>query len=242
MALKADQQPIPKSIAIYAPEYFTVRLKYFSSTLATINASSTLYGKEIKLNNIYRPDGTAHDVNGYDLWAGVYRYNRVIGADVKMSWTYFDDSKNPIQMRVGYEILGDVRNGGGTLIDRAPTFLIGMEKQHFHYVGDISAGLSKISTTSGSESTYNAGNIPYKLHAEYRYNPGQIADAVEDMTENSTFVAFGAAADTPHTIRQWAVDTNGATAKTLLVETQIIYTVQLRELRYDNGMLTTDTT
>lgn len=236
MALRADEQPIPKSIAIYAPEYFTVRLKFFSTTLATLNASSSLYGKELKLNNIYRPDGTAHDVNGYDLWAGIYKYNRVISADVNMSWIYFDDSKNPIQARCGYEILGTAST------DKATTFNIGMEKQHFHYVGDISAGLQKVCTASGAESTYNSGAIPYKLNASYHYNPRKIADAVEDTTENSTFIAFGSAADTPHTLRQWAVDTNSATSKNVLVETQIIYTVQLRELRYDNGMLVADTT
>lgn len=231
MALQADEQKIPRSIATYAPEYFTIRLKYFGSLPISTNATGTLKTQAFKLNNIYRPDGSAHDVNGYDLWAGIYKYNRVIGAVCKMTWTYFDTNADAAIIRCGYEVLGSTG-------DAATTYDKGMEKQHFSYVGDVSAGVQIRNTTSNG----SVGNIPYKLSAEYVYNPSKIADNIEDMSENSTFVAFGAAADTPHTLNMWAVDMNSSQARIMKFECQMIYTVQLRELRYDNGMLVQDTT
>lgn len=235
MALQADEQKIPRSIAMYAPEYFTIRLKYFETGTLTTNASATLITQALKLNNIYRPNGSAHDPNGYDVWAGLYKYNRVIGAKVKMRWVYADSTLSPCIARCGYEVLG-------TSTDAATTFKIGMEKQHFKYVGDISSAIGKRSTTTAAETTGNNGCVPYCVSAEYMYNPTKIADNVEDLSENSTFIAFGAAADTPHTLNMWTVDYGNTLQRVINLEYQIEYTVQLRELRYDNGMLVQDTT
>jgi len=235
MSVQPDEQKIPRSIAVYAPEYFTIRLKFFESTAVTSNGSSTLATSLLRLNNIYRPLATAHDPNGYDVWASLYKYNRVIGCVVKMRWVYADSTLSPGLMRCGYEILGSTS-------DTATTFKIGMEKQHFHYVGDVSSAIGKKSNTAGSETTGNNGCVPYCQTAEYVYNPTKISDNLEDLSEENTFVAFGATAAVPHTLSMWTTDYTSSLARVVNFEVSVVYTVQLRELRYDNGMLVEDTT
>lgn len=227
--------PIPKRISVYAPDYFTTKLLYYKTFTGNTNSSTSIANSFYVLNSAYRPDvygggGSAHSANGYDIWAGIYKQHRVIGSVVQLKWTALDSGTNvPAITRVGYEILGNTD-------DMAPTFAKGMEKLHFHHVGDI----TQYKTTAADKP---AGNLACQAAASYVYNPDKIPDNVADYSNDpSTWLAVNSAPTTDkHTINQWAVDFAGSNARPIQFEIRIIYTVQWRELRYDKGILDIDT-
>lgn len=223
--------PIPKQISVYAPDYFTTKLMYFKRNLITTNASNILQQNIIKINSAYRPDATAHDANGYDIWSNIYKQNRVIGATVNMVWRCMDTgggaASNP-DIRCGYEILGN-------LGDSATTFDKMMEKKHKKHVGDITSCIN-----SGT-APIPLANKPYQCSATYVYNPNKVPDNITDYENDpTTWDAVNSTPTNPHYLNMWTVETNNL-AKTCWIEMEIVFTVQWRELRYDTGILVQDT-
>lgn len=225
--------PIPKQISVYAPDYFTTKLMYFKSDEINTNSSSTIKSNLLKLNCAYRPDGTAHDANGYDIWSNIYKQNRVIGATVNMVWRCQDKgggAANYPDIRCGYEILGN-------LGDAATTFNKMMEKKHRKHVGDITTCFG-INVVAGT--IIQLSNKPYQCSANYVYNPNKVPDNIVDYENDpTTWNAVNSSPITPHYLNMWIVESYGI-AKSCILEMEVVYTVQWRELRYDTGLLLMD--
>lgn len=74
--------PIPKSICIQSPDYYTIKLKYVTWTSGdhTLGVSQV---KQYRINSLYDPEytGVGHQPLGRDRMAGIFKYYRVLKTD-----------------------------------------------------------------------------------------------------------------------------------------------------------------
>lgn len=105
--------PPPKKIAKTIPDYTTIKLGYYERVASGSVVAPALMNYVFRLNSIFDPDVTAagHQPLGRDHWAGVYKYYRVLAADVKLHWYNATDvtaAVRTIPQLVGYELTDDV--------------------------------------------------------------------------------------------------------------------------------------
>jgi hypothetical protein len=80
---------VPPFVPVYAPDRYTVKLRYADYLVAADADGTTGVTKwRYALNSCYDPyyDAGGHQPNGWDQWSGIFKYYRVMGARVKMTW------------------------------------------------------------------------------------------------------------------------------------------------------------
>lgn len=85
----AEVDGVPPYVPVYAPDRYNVKLRYADYlTAADADGTTTVTKWRYALNSVYDPyyDVGGHQPNGFDKWAAIYKYYRVMGAKVKMHW------------------------------------------------------------------------------------------------------------------------------------------------------------
>lgn len=85
----ASVDGVPPYVPVYAPDRYNVKLRYADYlTAADADGTTGLTKWRYGLNSLYDPyqDVGGHQPNGFDKWAALFKYYRVMGAIVKMNW------------------------------------------------------------------------------------------------------------------------------------------------------------
>lgn len=106
----ASVDGVPPYLPVYAPDRYNVKLRYADYlTAADADGVTGLTKWRYALNSLYDPyqDSGGHQPNGFDKWAALFKYYRVMGAHVKLNWfktAYIgaESSRNYTPIAVGW--------------------------------------------------------------------------------------------------------------------------------------------
>lgn len=85
----AEVDGVPPFLPVYAPDRYNVKLRYADYLVAADADGTTGVTKwRYACNSLYDPyyDAGGHQPNGFDKWAAIYKYYRVMGAVFKLQW------------------------------------------------------------------------------------------------------------------------------------------------------------
>lgn len=136
----ASVDGVPPYLPVYAPDRYNVKLRYADYLLAADADGTTGVTKwRYALNSLYDPyyDAGGHQPNGFDKWAAIFKYYRVMGARVKMHWdkapySPADTNKLYTPIAVGWYF------DAGNVISSTPVEwfnLAEMKEKHLTYLG-----------------------------------------------------------------------------------------------------------
>ena len=221
--------PIPKRVALTAPDYFTITLPYADyHHIPAFTAATTGVNRIYRLNSVFDPStlATAHQPMGRDTWANVYDFYRVVHTKVKMTFINLSDITP-----------GEV-NGSDTVI-------FGWEET------DDSAGTIVTTRTALMERKHadhrivpgcDRGNLKNGTYMEYAYSPTTWDNHVHSTGIEERWTAINSTPTNSHFIVMHIFPAKvGTTPQPMNFElaVEIEYTVQFREVK-SSILLTND--
>lgn len=132
---------VPPFVPVYAPDRYTVKLRYADYLVAADADGTTGVTKwRYALNSCYDPyyDAGGHQPNGWDQWSGIFKYYRVMGARVKMHWhkaPYYPADTNKLYTPIA---VGWYFDAGNIMASSTPSEwwnVAEMKEKHLEFLG-----------------------------------------------------------------------------------------------------------
>lgn len=213
--------PLPKRIALTAPDYFNVKLPYaFIGFNTDAGVATGVNIRTFRLNSIYDPDsgsGSLHQPMGRDAWAGIYKFYRVMETEVEIitinqqNKTETSTAKNAVL--IGLEHTDDTTSTG------------------------LTQNMDAFMETKNSETHLLPGkdNSPANSNSmSFYYSPQSWDDHVHETGVEERWTPVGSNPSYVHDLayRVFQIESTDLSAFDLQYKVHITYTVQFRELQF----------
>lgn len=137
----ANVDGVPPYVPVYAPDRYNVKLRYADFLVAAdADGVTGLQRWRYQLNSLFDPyyDVGGHQPNGFDKWAALFKYYRVMGARVKMSfhksqYVGAETQRNYTPVAVGWHY-----DAGGMILGTNPVEwqnIAEMKEKHLEFLG-----------------------------------------------------------------------------------------------------------
>lgn len=130
--------PVPRAVSVYWPDRFNIRLRYADNfQFHDTDGTTAVMKQQYRLNSVYDVDYTnvGHQPNGFDKWAAIYKWYRVMGCTVTVSCHKPSNiSGNP----AAPVVVGWYFDAGGVLVGSSPLQwenIAEMKERHFENLG-----------------------------------------------------------------------------------------------------------
>lgn len=209
--------PPPKRLALAAPDYFSIDLKWCKQSKALIVKNGLPQSVNLlRLNSIFDPDtgGTNHQPMGRDFWATLYKYYRVLATHVE--WTAVNQEVNATY---GSSSVNNLAFMGFQWTDDASE--IPSTTRAF-----IEMKQAKVKMLCGpDEAPYNVGSVTYE------YTPGSWDYHIQETGDEERWTPIGSNPPNQHYLRSViAPFLSGDTGTTNVCNNWVVkFTVQFRE-------------
>lgn len=234
--------PVPRNISKVVPNYFTINLPYEEKIVTNASVytlTNSLPVLRIRLNSIYDPIvGTASDTQpqGRDLWAGHFKYYRVLGANVTFTLlttqeaAKLDTAPTPDDFPAdrgifvyGYELCDQDQ----TICDKLDSFLCAKHCKR------AMMGPAVVDRVWNGTTTDTHLRAPARGTLSYNYSPNDWNFHVREVgtEERWTPILQNPSVDHDLVIRMFHLDNTAPDDRTssLMVLVNINYTVQFME-------------
>lgn len=215
-----DVMPIPKSIAVQSPDYFTIKLKYNSWNYHT-NAIAGIPAANIttyRINSIVDPDYTnvGGQPMGRDRMAGIFKYYRVLRTDFRITVSACDSGTTGAQWPIA---VADLMHTTVTDIGNGPFTTGAMKHGNMRMLGPLNSSRSVITW----DRTFYPGLIDQTIDTDNNQGAGL-------PTGPWTAVTADPKEEQYYTVQTQSTLNGSATNQSLCqIYFQVVYTVQFRE-------------